>query len=64
MRKLLGSLGAVTLAVLAGCNLAPAYHPPAVSTPTAFKEAAPWTQAAPADALQRGAWWTDRKSVV
>ncbi|HLY80363.1 MAG TPA: efflux transporter outer membrane subunit, partial [Caulobacteraceae bacterium] len=49
---------ALALAGLAGCNLAPAYKPPAVPTPSAFKEVGPWTQAAPADALQRGAWWT------
>lgn len=54
--KLLAAVGAAAL--LAGCNLAPAYQTPATPTPSAFKEAGPWRQAAPADALQRGAWWT------
>ena len=47
-------------ASLAGCNLAPAYTPPSLATPmpTAYKEGGLWTQAQPADALPRGAWWT------
>lgn len=46
---------------LAGCSVAPPYEPPALATPlpTAFKEAgALWQPAAPADAIDRGAWWT------
>jgi NodT family efflux transporter outer membrane factor (OMF) lipoprotein len=55
-------------ALLGGCDLAPAYKPPAVTVPAAFKEEVvdrpagaqrkgPWQTAEPADALPRGAWW-------
>ena len=43
--------------LLAGCDLAPKYHTPVVATPVAYREAAYWQPAAPADALPRGAWW-------
>ncbi len=43
--------------LVAGCDLAPAYHVPVVATPVAYEETARWHQAAPADALPRGAWW-------
>jgi NodT family efflux transporter outer membrane factor (OMF) lipoprotein len=45
-------------ASLAGCNMAPAYAPPAVTVAPAYREQGPWTQAQPADALEKGAWWT------
>ena len=48
---------AATLA-LGGCSLAPTYQVPAMNIPANFKEAAPWTDAQPADALPRGAWWS------
>jgi NodT family efflux transporter outer membrane factor (OMF) lipoprotein len=58
MRKLalVGVAGAALIGS-AGCSLAPAYHAPAMTLPTGFKEIGPWTQAAPADALKKGAWW-------
>nr|WP_315430594.1 efflux transporter outer membrane subunit [uncultured Albidiferax sp.] len=45
--------------VLAGCATAPAIDTATlVATPTEFKEgAAQWTQAAPAEARDRGTWW-------
>jgi NodT family efflux transporter outer membrane factor (OMF) lipoprotein len=44
--------------LLAGCNLAPTYRPPAIATiPSSFKEAPGWRAAAPSDAIVRGEWW-------
>lgn len=45
-------------ALLAGCAAGPAYQVPATPEPAAFKEAAGWIAAAPADTLERGPWWT------
>jgi len=42
---------------LAGCNLAPDYHPPALTAPADYKETGPWHAAKPADDLSRGPWW-------
>jgi len=44
-------------AVLAGCAIGPDYRRPEIATPAQFKQADGWRQAAPADALARGAWW-------
>lgn len=46
------------LATLAGCSFAPAYHPPTIATPAAYKEAGPWVAATPGDLDPRGQWWT------
>lgn len=56
-RSKLFALAGTALA-LTGCSLAPAYSPPQVTTPTAYKETGPWTPASPADAAPRGRWWT------
>lgn len=47
-------------AALTGCAVGPAYRPPVVDAPSAWKEAPAvdgWLPAAPADALERGPWW-------
>jgi NodT family efflux transporter outer membrane factor (OMF) lipoprotein len=52
------ALSALTLGVLAGCSLAPHYQRPTVPAPaSAYKEAADWKVAAPADGSARGPWW-------
>jgi NodT family efflux transporter outer membrane factor (OMF) lipoprotein len=50
---------ALLLALTASaCNLAPRYVAPVVAAPSAYKQSQLWTEAAPADAAARGAWWT------
>ena len=44
--------------LLAGCMVGPNYRRPATPISTTFKETPGWTVAAPADALDRGEWWT------
>lgn len=47
-----------SISSLAGCSFAPAYSPPAVESPAAFKEAGPWIPATPSDLVVDDAWWT------
>jgi NodT family efflux transporter outer membrane factor (OMF) lipoprotein len=54
---------ALCAALLAGCAIGPDYQRPTTPVTPAWKEAATpangnWTAAAPADALERGQWWT------
>ena len=51
-------LAVVAAAFVAGCSVSPTYQVPTTSAPAAFKELAGWVPAAPADALERGPWWT------
>ena len=45
-------------ALLSGCSLAPDYHRPSITTPTAYKEVPEgWSVAAPAADAPRAAWW-------
>jgi NodT family efflux transporter outer membrane factor (OMF) lipoprotein len=44
--------------LLGGCAIGPHYQRPATVDVSAFKEAEGWVPAAPADALERGAWWS------
>ncbi|HLZ66391.1 MAG TPA: efflux transporter outer membrane subunit [Aliidongia sp.] len=51
----LGSL--LATALLAACDLAPPYEPPATAVPADFKEAGDWATAQPKDDAPRGKWW-------
>ena len=54
--RLLGA--GLCVALLSACTLSPDYHRPELNSSAAqFKHAEGWTQAAPSDAIARGAWW-------
>ena len=42
---------------LSGCSVGPKYQRPPMPTPPAWKTEAPWREAAPKDAIPKGAWW-------
>src|SRR5579864_8205857 len=42
---------------LTSCAVGPKYHPAPVQSPPAWKTEAPWREAAPKDAIPKGAWW-------
>ena len=46
------------LMALGGCAVGPSYQRPAFNAPLAYEQAAGWVVAAPADALDRGPWWS------
>jgi NodT family efflux transporter outer membrane factor (OMF) lipoprotein len=48
----------VTALLMAGCAVGPDYQRPATVDVSRFKEAEGWVPATPADALERGAWWS------
>lgn len=50
-------LAAAAAALLSACAGPPAYQPPAVDVPTAWKLESPWQVARPDDATPRGPWW-------
>jgi NodT family efflux transporter outer membrane factor (OMF) lipoprotein len=49
---------AIVCAAVAGCAVGPNYARPSAPMSPAFKEAQGWSPAAPADALDRGDWWS------
>jgi NodT family efflux transporter outer membrane factor (OMF) lipoprotein len=55
-------LAVASLLGLAGCAVGPAYQVPSAPVPAAYREiteaGATWLPAAPADALDRGDWWS------
>lgn len=57
LRRALALLGTSASLWLAGCAGAPPYHPTAIATPAAFREAGPWAPAAPG-VPDTTDWWT------
>src|SRR5262249_55285870 len=50
-------IAAMACGALSACSLAPDYKVPETATPPAYEEIGVWSEAAPADALPRTAWW-------
>lgn len=50
--------GVGAAAILAGCTVGPDYHRPSAPSTPQFKEAQGWRPGAPADHIDRGAWWS------
>jgi NodT family efflux transporter outer membrane factor (OMF) lipoprotein len=57
-------LFAAVAVALSGCAVGPDYQRPSAPVSAQYKEAQGWVPAAPADALDRGAWWTLFKDPV
>ena len=58
-RVTFGPMLVLAFAIAAGgCDLAPAYAPPTIALPAAFKEAGAWQLAEPKDGQPRGPWWS------
>ena len=62
MKRLTLAAAIVAAGMLAGCMVGPNYQrPPAqaipAQAPAAYKTEPPWRQAAPKDAIPKGAWW-------
>ena len=58
-QALFGLLVMAALVVLvSGCAVGPSYQRPGTPEASAFKEAGAWIPAVPADALERGPWWS------
>src|SRR6059058_702087 len=58
MKKNMRTFAIAASLLLAGCSFTPVYHVPTTPEPPKFKELDGWVPAAPADALERGPWWT------
>jgi outer membrane protein, multidrug efflux system len=57
MRRLVSWTVAMSMGLLAGCDLAPTYHPSDFVLPDSYQGAGPWQVAHPRDQIPRGPWW-------
>ena len=57
LRSLRLGVLACTCAALAACAVGPDYRKPDVTVPVSWKVEAPWREAQPGDALDKGPWW-------
>ena len=59
MKRAARAAALALLAFAAGCTVGPRYSRPSAPTPApdAWKTQPPWEQAAPKDAIPKGAWW-------
>jgi NodT family efflux transporter outer membrane factor (OMF) lipoprotein len=55
--RLAGSVGVLSVLVLAGCTVGPKYRRPAAEVPAAYKEVGDWKPAQPNDQNLGGNWW-------
>jgi NodT family efflux transporter outer membrane factor (OMF) lipoprotein len=55
--RLIRPTGLALAVLLSACAVGPDYQTPEMTTPAQFKAAPGWRQAAPSDAIARGAWW-------
>ena len=51
-------IAAALVVLLGGCAVGPTYQLPLTPEVSSYKEAEGWVPAAPADALERGPWWS------
>ena len=49
---------ALVVSGLSACTLGPDYQRPDLDIPEQYRQVQGWKPAAPADALERGAWWS------
>lgn len=57
-RWILAFPGMTVFLVLSACTVGPDYRRPPMVVPAVYKEEAGWRRARPADAIDRGAWWS------
>lgn len=50
-------IGLAALALLSACAAGPDYQKPAIEMPATWRTEAPWREATPKDAADKGAWW-------